>query len=214
LSEFKFTDSYYDRHWSLVESLSLQEEERIRQTISLIPEDVSSILDVGCGDGRITNCLVPRCSRVTGLERSEEALRHVKTEKILGSIDSLPFQDRSFDLVFCCEVLEHLPFTAYAKALAEIEKVATKYIIVTVPNNEDIGQALVTCPHCGCVFHPWGHLRRFRLEDMANLFDEFSVQVTRLYQPRGKVYPSFMIKIGKLLKLVPAFPADALCPQM
>ncbi|MCL0058162.1 class I SAM-dependent methyltransferase [Dehalococcoidia bacterium] len=142
-----FINEYYIHARSLIEKekLSPQEEERINETISLIPEDCCSILDAGCGDGRITNPLTSGYGRVVGLERSQEALRHVKAEKILGSIESLPFPDKEFDLVLCCEVLEHLPFKVYPRVLTELERVARKYIIVTVPNNEDVRRALITC---------------------------------------------------------------------
>jgi len=207
-------EGYYNHHWRLVESPSPQEEERIRQTISLIPNDVHSILDVGCGDGRITNRLVSGYSRVVGLERSQEALRHVKAEKILGTIESLPYPDRSFDLVLCCEVLEHLPFKVYPKALQEMERVAAKYLIVTVPNNEDIRRALVICPWCGCVFHPWRHLRSFNLKRIKGLFSGFSIQNFKFCRPMAKEYPGVLIKMAKLLRIIPGnFPHNALCPQ-
>lgn len=213
MSEIEITEDYYNHHWSFVKGLSPQEEERIRQTISLIPEDVSSILDVGCGDGRITNHLIPQYSRVVGLESSKEALRYVKTEKMLGSIDCLPFPDRNFDLVLCCEVLEHLPFRVYPKAMEELERVASKYIIVTVPNSEDRKQNFVTCPHCGCIFHAWRHLRSFSRESLTNLFNEFRVEIMKTYRPLTKVYPllTVMGKVARYLKLAPA--ADVLCPQ-
>jgi len=217
LSEIETTEDYYDHHWSFAGNPSPREEERIRQTISLIPEDVSSILDVGCGDGRITNHLIPQYSRVVGLESSKEALQYVKTEKMLGSIDCLPFPDRNFDLVLCCEVLEHLPFRVYPKAIEELERVASKYILVTVPNSEDLKQNFVTCPHCGCIFHVWRHLRSFKQESAANLLNEFKVEIMKTYRPLAKVYPilTVMGKVARYLKLAVAldFPTDALCPQ-
>jgi len=211
-----FASEYYERAWpQIAASISSREEEPIRQTISLIPEGVSSILDVGCGDGRVTNRLVSRYSKVVGLESSREALRYVEAEKLLGSVDSLPLADRSFALILCCEVLEHLPFRVYPKALEEIERVAAKYIIVTVPNNEDIKRALVTCPHCGCSFHPWRHLRSFTPKKLKELLGQFELQKLQLYQPSAKVYPTFLVKVAKLTRLIPvnSFPATAVCPQ-
>lgn len=173
-----FVNEYYIHARLMIEKEKLppQEEERINKTISLIPKDCSSILDVGCGDGRITNHLISGYGRVVGLEQSQEVLRHVKAEKIVGSIESLPFPDKSFDLVLCCEVLEHLPFEVYQRALTELERVALKYIIVTVPNNEDIRRALVTCPGCGCFVHPSGHIRSFNGESMNGIFSSFSLK--------------------------------------
>lgn len=208
-------DKYYDAAWSrIATSFSPQEEERIRETLSIIPQDIYSILDVGCGDGRITNRLISQYGRVVGLESSREALRYVKTEKILGSIDFLPFPDRSFDLVLCCEILEHLLFKVYPKALEEIERVSTKYIIVTVPNNENLTMSLVTCPYCGCFFNPSRHVRSFKSETLEKLFAQFSLQILKSCL-MSKVYSILLVRVARLLKLIPSttFSVTALCPQ-
>jgi len=49
-----------------------------------------------------------------------------------GDIYNLVYEDNSFDLVICTEVLEHLENPA--KALKEIERVSSKYVLLTVPN--------------------------------------------------------------------------------
>ena len=101
---------YYDYHWTFLEGLSSLEKERISQTIALIPGDCSSVLDVGCGNGWIMNRLLSRYSCVVGLDLNIVALWHVKSEKIVGTIESLPFRDKNLDLVICSELLEHIPF--------------------------------------------------------------------------------------------------------
>jgi len=210
-----FTDEYYERAWAqIVHSISPQEEERIKQTLSLIPEDCSSVLDVGCGDGRITNRLISCCSKVVGLEQSREALSHVRVERVLGTMDSLPFIDSSFDLVLCCEVLEHLPFKIYPGALEEIQRVTAKYILVTVPNKEHLAKSLVICPRCGCRFSPWRHLRSFNPETLVKLFTGFRLHILRSCQSI-KVYPRLLIDGARFVGLLPkkSFPATALCPQ-
>jgi SAM-dependent methyltransferase len=215
LNKSSLFDEYYEQAWSQIAgSIGPQEQERIKQTLSLIPEDCPSILDVGCGDGRITNCLVSQYRKVVGLDDSREALRHVKAEKIVGAIECLPFPDRSFDLVLCCEVLEHLPFRAYPNGLKELERVAAKYIIVTVPNSQDIKRGMVTCPQCGCVFHVNRHLRSFTPERLRELFVKFRPEVLRPCLLL-KSYPGWLLKVAKFVRILPKnpFPPTALCPQ-
>jgi SAM-dependent methyltransferase len=209
------SDLYYERAWAQIAgSLSHEEEERIKQTLSLIPEDCTSLLDVACGDGRMTNYLIPCLGKVVGLERSREALRHVKADRVLGTLESLPFADGSFDLVLCCEVLEHLSFEVYPRAIEEMQRIASKHVIVTVPNRENLKKSLVTCPSCGCRFNPWRHLRSFNPQALSRLFTRFRLQVLRSSQP-VEIYPSLLLKGAKLAGLVPrqAFPSKAVCPQ-
>lgn len=212
-NDFEYANEYCDHHWSLVENLSTREENRINETISLIPEDCDSILDVGCGDGRIINCLISKYDLIVGLERSQEALRNIKTQKVNGSIDSIPFPDKSFDLVICCEVLEHLPLKVYSKAIKEIERVAIKYIIITVPNNENIKRDFITCPYCSCAFSPWRHFQSFDRKRMRGLFNSFNLKTLKSCG-LSKEFPGFLIKIAKLFGVIHNnFLPNSLCPQ-
>ncbi len=207
------TSRYYDQAWAQVApTISAQEEQRINETVRSIPEGVSSILDVGCGDGRITNRLSDRYS-VVGVDTSAEALRHVLAEHVLGNIDALPFPASSFDLVLCCEVLEHLPDDVYAKALSELERVAREYLLITVPNAEDLRRSEVRCPSCNCVFNANRHLRSFRSEGMACLFGQFRLLASRTILPRRN-RPFFLVKTARLIGISPAFfPPSSICPQ-
>jgi SAM-dependent methyltransferase len=218
VSENGFSRQYYDYLWSESDhSIALDDEQRIEQSISLVPRDCSSILDIGCGDGRVTNRLTSKCVSAVGLDSSIEALQHVKTAKVLGDIARLPFPDKSFDLVLCCEVLEHLPYQIYQLALAEMERVAAKYVIITVPNNENLRGSSTFCPACGCFFHPGRHVRSFDRQKLGRLFQQFSLEEYELCSPIS-VYPSLLIRLAKLIRLVPdiprnPFPRTALCPQ-
>ncbi len=215
MTNSNFADEYYDAAWSEIAlSISPAEEKRINETLALIPQDCSSILDVGCGDGRITNRLVSKYGRVCGLDSSEAALKHVESEKVLSGLDPLPFPDKSFDLVLCCEVLEHLPFETYPVALKELERVSKKYIIVSVPNNQNLRRAGVICPQCGCVFDASRHVRYFNREKLERLFVNFDPDIIKGCGVE-KTYPDIVLEAYKLLKSVThsSFPAVALCPQ-
>ena len=72
---------------------------KISRIFETIPGDVNEILDVGCGNGVITNALGDKYN-VTGVDRSTAALKSVKTKKVQASADSIPIEDNSFDMVF------------------------------------------------------------------------------------------------------------------
>jgi 2-polyprenyl-3-methyl-5-hydroxy-6-metoxy-1,4-benzoquinol methylase len=100
---------------------------------------VDSILDVGCGEGFTLNRLKEHGvgKRLEGLEYSKDAIELGKKtypdiKIVQGSVYELPYEDNSFDLVLCTEVLEHLDNPK--DALKELARVSKKYLVISVPN--------------------------------------------------------------------------------
>lgn len=98
-----------------------------------------TVLDAGCGEGFTMNKLSKNGigEIIEGIEHSKDALTLGK--KLFpnlifkeGSAYDMPYKNRSFDLVVCTEVLEHL--NEPRKALTEALRISKKYIIVSVPN--------------------------------------------------------------------------------
>jgi 2-polyprenyl-3-methyl-5-hydroxy-6-metoxy-1,4-benzoquinol methylase len=106
------------------------DKKRIEYIKNIIPNEINTLLDVGCGNGILVNYLQQHYqndfSRICGVDRSTTSLKFVKTEKSESNIDDLPFKDGEFEMVTCLEVIEHLPLEVYAKALTEIERVSSK----------------------------------------------------------------------------------------
>jgi 2-polyprenyl-6-hydroxyphenyl methylase/3-demethylubiquinone-9 3-methyltransferase len=74
-------------------------------------------LDAGCGGGLLAEEFARLGCRVTGIDPSTESLetarRHAREEGleieyVSGTGEQLPFEDGSFDIVYCCDVLEHV----------------------------------------------------------------------------------------------------------
>lgn len=146
------------------------DRERIRAILAVVPADVETILDAGCGRGWICDALAGRYG-VVALDRRVEALAQVGSPAVGGDLASLPFKDRSFDLVLCCEVLEHIADSDLGRVLRELLRVARKYILVTVPNGQDLETSLCGCPRCKRLFNPVGHVRSFGAVGLACLFN-------------------------------------------
>lgn len=189
------------------------EKERILETIAFIPSDVLTILDVGCGNGAFLNAL-PNKYKAVGLDRSEEALKYVRTDKVCGDITSLPFESKTFDLVTCLEVLEHLPSGVFEKACSEIQRVSKKYIMVSVPNSEKLVYHLVICPQCCCFYNPHRHVRSFDPKKLETLFEGFYLVELREIGP-VEYYPTYNQALTVAYRLwknvIP--PSTAICPQ-
>ncbi|HEX4447343.1 MAG TPA: methyltransferase domain-containing protein [Polyangiaceae bacterium] len=97
----------------------------------------ATVLEVGCGEGRLAQHLVTRGPRPRRFVACDLELSAIAPgldpliELRQASIYELPFEDRSFDLVVCCEVLEHLHEPA--RGLAEVARVARRAVIVSTP---------------------------------------------------------------------------------
>src|SRR4051812_24000835 len=96
------------------------------------------LLDAGCGTGLFSQVAVERGAEVTSLDIGERLLEQVAnkcdTERVVGSVETLPFEDESFDYVVCTEVIEHTvhPDRAVSE-LARVLRYGGK-VVVTTPN--------------------------------------------------------------------------------
>lgn len=96
-----------------------------------------TVLEVGCGEGRLADTLVrsgPRPERFVACDLELDGVREGLDPQIEfqpASIYELPYEDGAFDLVVCCEVLEHLedPPTG----MAELARVARRGVLLSVP---------------------------------------------------------------------------------
>jgi len=138
-------------------------DQRLRARIiaSLIDPQVRSVLDVGCGNGFITRHLRAEGRRVLGLDPSPEALAQFDGQCVHGRSEDLPFEDRSFDVVVCTEVLEHLADDIFTRTVEELARVAKESLVIGVPYRQDLRDGLTRCTACGTVYHTDLHQRTF-----------------------------------------------------
>lgn len=169
LEQNKIKENYYKQEGLWGGDLSEKEKDRIQAIHRLIPGDIKTILDAGCGDGRIINPLAGRYKMV-GFDYNITALRHVKTTKFIASIGKIPVRNKTFGLVICSEVIEHLEEPLYSYAIQEITRVSSKYIILAVPNDEQLSIGKSYCPKCKVYFHVNQHHHSFTLKKLSKIF--------------------------------------------
>lgn len=100
-----------------------------------------SILDIGCGEGVLTEQWAERLGdgRVLGVDLEDPKLQSEWRERrrenlefqVLDVAAGLPFADGEFELVTATEVLEHVPTPE--RVVAEMARVASRHLIVSVP---------------------------------------------------------------------------------
>ena len=166
---------YYDQKevWENYDD-NITQINRAKETINLIPEDVKSVLDIGCGNGIVTNMIEKPF--VVGLDFAKIPLTQVETNAVQASIDRLPTKSKTFDLIILTEVLEHLDDEIYIKAIEEIKRLKGNYILITVPFDENVELGLCKCSVCGNLFHGSHHYRRFDNSWFNEEFPEYSME--------------------------------------
>jgi SAM-dependent methyltransferase len=95
-----------------------------------------SILDVGCGKGEGVKLLGEEGYEAWGCDIAD--LSNIWTENGIENrcwtapSHDLPFNNDSFDMVMCCDVLEHIPPDYVDKSLDEIFRVSRKYFYFSI----------------------------------------------------------------------------------
>ena len=103
--------------------------------------DPDSVLDVGCGEGVLTERWAARLApvgRVMGIDLEDPKLRTQWTQHTHPNLEfraftpgTLPFGEDEFDLAAAIEVLEHVGDPE--QTLAEMARVARRHLLVSVP---------------------------------------------------------------------------------
>jgi ubiquinone/menaquinone biosynthesis C-methylase UbiE len=106
----------------------------------------SSVLEVGCGEGHLARHLLDRAvRRPVRFEACDLQIGQIAPELDemivfkAASVYELSYADDEFELLVCCEVLEHLERPA--DALRELERVASKAVLLSTPR-EPLWRAL------------------------------------------------------------------------
>jgi ubiquinone/menaquinone biosynthesis C-methylase UbiE len=94
---------------------------------------ISSALDVACGVGIDKEGFDydKLDIKYKGIDISEFLVNRNKDrgyDCVVGNIESIPEQDKSWELVFGRHIIEHLEY--YEKAISEMCRVATKYVVI------------------------------------------------------------------------------------
>lgn len=177
----------------------------------VVPDRVESILDVGCGNGDFLATFDDSYKK-TGIDVCIPPLRQMRCPAVAGSVDALPVKSLAFDMVTCFEVLEHLPHGAFQGALRELQRICRKYLVVTVPNRQNLDQSLVKCPECSCRYNPDWHVRSFDRTVLASLFRDFRCSRLEECGPVTEDYPDTLNVLFSLLYGRPP-PIHGVCPQ-
>jgi ubiquinone/menaquinone biosynthesis C-methylase UbiE len=136
-------------------SLDRKFERLHSELVARLPVD--SLLDAGCGDGRYLRALDQQLpERIAGVDLSERILETAhaaipRAELRQGNLEALPFDDASFDLVLCTQVIEHV--LDAAAGIDELVRVLTAggRVVISTDNERNIVTRVLNAPRTGVV---------------------------------------------------------------
>lgn len=138
----------------------------------------ASVLEVGCGEGHLAHHLL-RCSeRPERFEACDVSLSRLVDERDPlihfreASIYELPYADHEFELVVCCEVLEHLEDPS--AGVRELARVSGGVVILSTPR-EPLWRILNLAR--GSYWGSWGntpgHVQHFSRRSLVRLAESY-----------------------------------------
>lgn len=98
-------------------------------------------LEVGVGNGLVRAALERRDVEVVTVDFDEV----LKPDRV-GDVRDLPCADGEFEVVVCCQVLEHIPFEDVPRAVDELARVTTGPAIVSIPQSGRYAELAVRIP--------------------------------------------------------------------
>jgi len=97
--------------------------------------------EVGTGSGVVNAVL-----RLRGIEMVTIDFDPALNPDRVGDLRRLPADDDEFDVVLCCQVLEHLPFEDVPQALRELGRIARQRLVVSVPRSGRVFEVRLKVP--------------------------------------------------------------------
>jgi ubiquinone/menaquinone biosynthesis C-methylase UbiE len=143
----------------------------------------SSVLEVGCGDGKLLS-LLPNDIEITGLDISSYAikkanknLKNKNVSLILGNVFTHEFKDNMFDLVLIDGLVEHYT-EKIGELIKEIYRVTKKggHIIIILANSDFIRKLLFK------FIYFWGKERIKTTKEYKEIFNRLIPKFSKKYK--------------------------------
>lgn len=118
-SHYEFADYMNKRRWA---SFWHQVDEILKRA-------PRSVLEIGKGTGLLGAILGKY-----GIAYKSVDTNPSLSPDVVASVTGLPFKDHAFDMVACFQILEHLPYSQFPKAVSEVARVARRNVILSLPD--------------------------------------------------------------------------------
>jgi 2-polyprenyl-3-methyl-5-hydroxy-6-metoxy-1,4-benzoquinol methylase len=193
----------YDRYWGEASRLQRRVQEGDREVADEIQRclGLGSLLDVGCGEGRLVRRLCSLGFDAQGVDVSgvvvAEANRRCPDRILAANALHLPHEDATFDIVTCVHTLEHLEESDVPAAICELHRVSRDAVylrIATTADSESLRQTIQTrewwetqCYAAGFRKHP-RYLIASPFGSLDSKLDECTILLQKLPHQAGQKY--------------------------
>jgi 2-polyprenyl-3-methyl-5-hydroxy-6-metoxy-1,4-benzoquinol methylase len=107
--------------------------------VPLLPSDYDKVLEIGCGDGGFRKCL-KQANEYWGIDPDLDSTNIAKTvldNVLVGTYEQVCplLPDYYFDLVICCDVIEHMEHPdLFLQSISKKLKRTKSFLITSIPN--------------------------------------------------------------------------------
>lgn len=99
------------------------------QILEIMSKNPQKVLEVGAGK-RVVGAILEQ----NGIDYETVDIDPELKPDHLASVLEMPLRDNSYDVVCCFQMLEHIPYEDFPKALKEIRRVARNYAVISLPD--------------------------------------------------------------------------------
>lgn len=154
------SQSYWDKRWTETPMLS----RKLENVICGLVKEKCSVLDIGCGSGRILRSLKKDLGcEVFGIDISQVAINILKRYGIKGlAMNVEDFSLKSpYDVIILSHTLEHI--SSDKELVLKVASITKKYAIIAVPND--------------CMEDEPEHVRKYNKESLTSLVSKHFKQI-------------------------------------
>lgn len=156
---------------------------------SLVTPQESKVLEVGIGNAFVSDYLKKIGYNITTCDFDER----LKPD-IVADVRNLTLDENSFNVVTAFEVLEHVPFEDFDKALKELKRTSSKFVVISLPYRSTSIEFILKIPLIRTLFK----------EDFLVFFLRFP-WFFRGFASSGQHYweiDGYKYRLGKVLKIL------------
>lgn len=202
--------AFIDSAYAKGRDFTLAEQARAEIILKMSGKD-KRILDVGCYNGRIGILLKAGGNKVFGGDLSEAAVRMAQEKGIVclkaDAAESLPFKDKTFDVVLAAELIEHV--FNLDNFILEIKRVLKTdgSLVLSTPNMASLGRRLILLfgrnpmIEIGTGPESAGHIRYFVKESLFRLLAKHGFKISMFesdvvnFDNSGRNFSRFLAKV-------------------